>query len=73
MIRTTITLDEETFKEAKKYAIDKRSAFGDLVSLALNNYLQRQRRFPAHKFGLKIYRMGKIKGRLTRSEIYENI
>ena len=73
MIRTTVTLDENTFKEAKKYAIDKRSAFGDLVNQALNHYLQGQKKLPAHKFNLKIYRMGKVKGELNRSEIYENI
>ncbi len=73
MIRTTITLDEDTFKEAKKYAIDQRSAFGDLVNQALSNYLQGRKRLPAHKFDLKIYRMGKVKGDLNRSVIYENI
>lgn len=73
MIRTTITLDEDIFKEAKKYAIDKRSAFGDLVSQALKNYLQGRGKLTAHKFDLKIYRMGKVKGRLARSEIYEHI
>lgn len=73
MIRTTITLDEDTFKEAKKYAIDKRSAFGDLVNQALNDYLKGQRKLPTRKFDLKIYRMGEVKGDLSRSEIYENI
>ncbi len=73
MIRTTITLDEDIFKEAKKYAIDKRSAFGDLVSQALKNYLHGKVSSTKHKFDLKIYRMGKIKGRLARSELYEHI
>lgn len=73
MIRTTITLDEDTFKEAKKYAIDQRSAFGNLVNQALKNYLQGRKKITTHKFDLKIYRMGKVKGRLARSEIYEHI
>lgn len=73
MIRTTIILDEDTFKEAKKYAIDKRSAFSDLVSQSLKSYLQGRKRPTAHKFDLRIYRMGKVKGRLARSEIYEDI
>lgn len=73
MIRTTITLDENTFKEAKKYAIDTRSAFGNLVSIALKNYLQGRGRKTHHKFDLKIYRMGKVTGSLSRSEIYEDI
>lgn len=73
MIRTTVTLDENTFKEAKKYAIDKGSAFGALINTALKNYLQSRKKITEHKFNLKVYRMGSIKGSLSRSEIYENI
>lgn len=73
MIRTTITLEEDIFKEAKKYAIDKRSAFGTLVSQALKNYLQGVKKSSGQKFELKIYRMGRIKGSLGRSEIYADI
>lgn len=73
MIRTTITLDENTFKEAKKYAIDKRSAFGDLVNQALKNYLQGRKKLVTHKFELKIYRMGRVKSGLSRSEIYADL
>lgn len=73
MIRTTITLDDNIFKEAKKYAIDQRSAFGDLVNQALKNYLGKQNKTPTHKFRLKIYRLGKVKGSLNRSEIYADI
>lgn len=73
MIRTTITLDENIFKEARKYAIDQRSAFGDLVSQSLKNYLQGRQKITIHKFDLKIYKMGRVKGNLSKSEIYENI
>jgi len=73
MIRTTITLDDDTFKEAKKYAIDKRSAFGNLVNLALKDYLQGKKRAVKHTFEFKIYNMGKIEGNLSRSELYEDI
>ena len=73
MIRTTVTLDENIFKEARKYAIDQGSAFGTLVNQALKNYLQGREKLTKHKFELKIYRMGKVKGTLSRSEIYANI
>lgn len=73
MIRTTVTLDESTFKEARKYAIDKGSAFGDLINMALKNYLQGRKVLTKHKFDLKIYRMGKVTGSLSKSEIYEDI
>lgn len=73
MIRTTITLDEDTFKEAKKYAIDQRNAFGDVVNQALRDYLQGRKRLTPRKFNLKIYKMGKAKGSLNRTEIYANL
>ncbi len=73
MIRTTITLDENIFKEAKKYAIDQGSAFNTLISNALKNYLVGRLKLTKHKFDLKIYKMGRIRGNLSRSEIYEDI
>lgn len=73
MIRTTIILDEDIFKEAKKYAIDKRSAFSNLVNQSLKSYLQGQQKLTTHKFDLRIYKMGKVKGDLSKSEIYENL
>lgn len=73
MIRTTISLDENTFKEARKYAIDKRSAFGDLVNQALKDYLRGRKKLITHKFALKVYKMGKIRGNLSRTEIYADI
>lgn len=39
MIRTTVRLDENLFKEARKMAIDKRIAFTDIVHEALSLYL----------------------------------
>lgn len=73
MIRTTVALDDDIFKEARKYAIDKRSAFGDLVNLALKDYLQGRRKSVKHTFEFKIYNMGKVEGHLSRSELYEDI
>lgn len=39
MMRTTITLDEDVFKEARKRAIDERIAFAKIVNKALRRYL----------------------------------
>lgn len=39
MIRTTVRLDENLFKEARKKAIDERVAFTDIVNEALGLYL----------------------------------
>lgn len=39
MIRTTVRLDENLFKEARKKAIDERKTFTSLVNSALRVYL----------------------------------
>jgi len=44
MIRTTVRLDEDIFKDARKKAIDERVAFADIVNEALRNYLNRAKR-----------------------------
>ena len=44
MIRTTVRLEEELFKNARKKAIDMRVAFADIVNEALSLYLNKPRR-----------------------------
>ena len=39
MIRTTVRLEEDLFKEARKKAIDERKAFAEVVNDALSLYL----------------------------------
>lgn len=41
MIRTTVRLDEDLFKDARKLAIDHRVAFMDIVNQALSLYLRK--------------------------------
>lgn len=43
MIRTTVRLDEDLFKYARKKAIDERRAFADIVNEALSHYLDEQK------------------------------
>ena len=72
MIRTTVTLNENTYKEARKKAIDEQKPFGKVVNEALETYLKIT---PHHRrrFELKVFDMGKIKGTLRRVDIYEDI
>jgi len=44
MIRTTVRLDDNLFKEARKLAIDHRVAFMDIVNQALSLYLRKPRK-----------------------------
>lgn len=41
IVRTTIRVDEDLFKEARKKAIDERVAFADIVNDALSLYLEK--------------------------------
>ncbi|MBI2028093.1 MAG: hypothetical protein HYT07_00655 [Candidatus Levybacteria bacterium] len=60
MIRTTVRLDENLFKEARKVAIDKRMAFAAVVQEALSLYLGKPTRgtiakkFTSNDFLLKL-------------------
>lgn len=45
MIRTTVRLDEQIFKEIRKKAIDQRVPFGNLVNEALKTYLKKPKVF----------------------------
>lgn len=71
MIRTTVRLPEDIFKEARKKAIDERVAFADIVNQALESYLGKPQ-MPV-KYNLKVYNMGKIKGNMRRVQIYDGI
>lgn len=44
-----------------------------MINKALKAYLEKPKKESKGKFKLKIYDMGKIKGSLTRTEIYGDI
>ncbi len=73
MIRTTVRLEEDIFKEARKKAIDERVAFADIVSQALESYLGRPRIKQPIKYSVKVYSMGKVKDDMRRVQLYDNI
>ncbi len=50
MIRTTVRLEEDLFKDARKKAIDERVAFAEIVNKALGFYLGRARKTASRKF-----------------------
>ncbi len=43
MIRTTVSLDENLYKEARKKAIDERKAFAEVINEALERHLGKKR------------------------------
>ena len=50
MIRTTVRLEEDLFKDARKKAIDERVAFADILNEALSLYLGKTRKIVTKKF-----------------------
>ena len=64
MIRTTVRIDENIFKEARKKAIDERMAFVDVVHEALSLYLgktkePRKKKLTGTEFLGKLIEIGK--------------
>lgn len=49
MIRTTVRLEENLFKEARKKAIDQRIAFTEIINEALKSYLDRPKKHQPKK------------------------
>lgn len=70
MIRTTVRLEDNIFKEARKEAIDRGMAFTDLINQVLKNYLSLTKKAKKRDFKFKIYKMGRIVGSLSREQIY---
>ncbi len=71
-MRTTVTLDNDTFKQARKKAIDDGVTFTKIVDNALNYYLKGDSEV-TKKFKVKVFSMGSIKTKLSRSELYKNV
>lgn len=71
-MRTTVTLDDDIFKQARKKAIDDGVAFAKIVDNALKNYLKHRSKV-TKKFEIKVFSMGKIKTELSRNELYKNV
>jgi uncharacterized protein YggE len=49
MIRTTVRLEEDLFKDARKKAIDEGVAFADILNEALIHYLGKPRKIAIKK------------------------
>lgn len=77
LTRTTIQIEEELLKEAKKRAIDEKKTLRELIKEALEEKLEKPKRVAKRRKRLKFedvfeaWDMGPIKGRLSREEIYD--
>lgn len=73
MIRTTVRLEEQVFKEARKKAIEEGKPFAEVINSALRQYLRAEyKRGVAKKIKFGAYHLG-AKSSLRRVDIYEGI
>jgi hypothetical protein len=73
MKKTIIYLDDYILEQAKKFAIDKNKLLQDVINEALKLYLKNRNEIHKSKVLFRDYHMGKIKGKLTRDELYNDI
>lgn len=74
-VRTTIELDKELLKKAKQKAIEEDKNLKRVITEALREQLEpetpQKSKARAKKYPFKAYHMGKVKGNLSREEIYD--
>lgn len=71
-VRTTIRLDAELHRSAKRVALEIGKSFQELVEDGLKTAVVRTRK-PKRSIKLKTYNMGVIKTRLDRATIYSDL
>ena len=73
-LRTTIVLEKELYRQAKRLALEQDKTLKEIIEQALRAYLrgdhQRGRKTRAGRFGVYA---GKVRGSLTRENIYRDI
>ena len=70
--RTTLRLEKTLLKEAKRLALLQDGTLQDVINDALKRHLMFEAQKTA-KIKFRDYHMGKVKGGLTRSKIYEKV
>ena len=73
-LRTTIVLERELYRQAKRLALEQDKTLKEIVEQALRAYLrgdqQREQKSGGGKFGVYV---GKVRGGLRREKIYRDI
>jgi hypothetical protein len=72
LIRTTIRLKEELKKSAERKALDDDMSFQDVLSRALEKYLEEEGKREARKIIFKTHRLGEPLDSLTRDDYYSD-
>ena len=73
-LRTTIVLEKELYRQAKRLALEQDKTLKEIVEQALRAYLrgdhQREQKSGGGRFGVYA---GKVRGSLRRESIYRDI
>lgn len=72
--RTTIELDRELLKKAKRKALEEDKTLKEVISEILRKdlrKLEKKKKTTKKKIKIRTYHMGEIKGTLSREEIYD--
>jgi len=70
--RTTVELDKALLRQAKQRAIEEDKTLRELITEALEKTLRSPwQKKTVRKIKIRTYNMGKIKGTLSREEIYD--
>lgn len=68
--RTTLKLNQDIYKAAKKRAIDEEMDFQELVNKALSRYLDQEKKSKKMGFRFADFDLGGLKSKLDRKTIY---
>lgn len=72
--RTTIELDKQLLKKAKRKALEEDKTLKEVISEILRKdlrNLEKKKKTTKKKIKIRTYHMGEIKGTLSREEIYD--
>lgn len=70
--RTTVNLKPEIYKRLKRVAVDREQTLQQIVNEALENHLRTTQKGRTRSIRFQTFHIGKVKGRLTREEIYQD-
>jgi predicted DNA-binding protein len=70
--RTTVNLKPEIYRRLRRAAIDRDRTLQEMVNEALDRYLRERGKERKEGFSFRTFRLGKVRGRLTREEIYQD-
>lgn len=70
--RTTVNLKPDVYRRLKRAAVDRDQTLQEMVNEALERYLKERGEERQEGLSFRTFRLGRVRGRLTREEIYQD-